>query len=104
MSINFKSSLLAFLLSACALFPQLAKADDWGCQVALCMANPAGATAVPECVPVMQRLYDALRNKRPWPTCDRAQAPASQQFLVPQTNGSGSQGSNSQTQLPTGQP
>ena len=104
MNINFKSNVLILLLFAVVLCPQLAKADDWGCQVALCMANPAGATAVPECAPVMQRLYDALKNKRPWPTCDRAQAPAPQQFFVPQTNQSGVQGSKTQTQLPSGQP
>lgn len=60
-------------------------ADDWGCQVALCMANPAGPTALAECVAPMQRLYDALRNKRGWPSCGRVSAPSAPvpQFTSP---------------------
>ena len=42
------------------LMTQSAYADDWGCQVMLCMSNPAGPMAVAECVPPMQRLYDAM--------------------------------------------
>jgi len=103
MSTNLKARLTISILLTAAALPQLARADDWGCQVALCIANPAGATAVPECVPVMQRLYDALRNKRPWPSCDRVQAPAPQQFFSPQSSGSASQGPNNQPLLPTGQ-
>ncbi len=62
--------LLIFLLS------QSAYADDWGCQVMLCMSNPAGPMAVAECVPPMQRLYDAMSRKGfQWPTCDQAGKP-----------------------------
>lgn len=104
MSFNFKANLTMILITTFLMAPQLARADDWGCQVALCMANPAGPTAVSECVPVMQRLYNALKNKRPWPTCDRAQAPAPQQFFTPQDYGTGAQGSSTQTQLPLSQP
>ena len=64
--------LLMFLLS------QYAYADDWGCQVMLCMSNPAGPMAVAECVPPMQRLYDAMSRKGfQWPTCDLAGKPDS---------------------------
>lgn len=55
------------------LLTQSAYADDWGCQVMLCMSNPAGPMAVAECVPPMQRLYDAMSRKGfKWPTCDQA--------------------------------
>jgi hypothetical protein len=64
--------LLMFLIS------QSAYADDWGCQVMLCMSNPAGPMAVAECVPPMQRLYDAMSRKGfQWPTCDLAGKPDS---------------------------
>jgi hypothetical protein len=58
------------------LFQLPAHADDWGCQVALCMSNPAGPTAVAQCIEPMRRLYNALRNKQGWPSCGLAQAPS----------------------------
>ena len=64
------SLLLMLLLSQSAI------ADDWGCQVMLCMSNPAGPMAVAECVPPIQRLYEAMSHKGfQWPTCDLAGAP-----------------------------
>lgn len=77
-------------------------ADDWGCQVALCMANPAGPTALAECVAPMQRLYDALRNKRGWPSCGRASAPsvAPIQFNNPTNTQSGISNQGSQAITP----
>jgi hypothetical protein len=53
-----------------AVAPQ-AKADDWGCQVLLCLSNPAGPMAVAECRPPITRLYRALFKWRPdpFPTC-----------------------------------
>ncbi|RZI40374.1 hypothetical protein EGT07_23820 [Herbaspirillum sp. HC18] len=49
--------------------PQLALADDWGCEVLLCLANPAGPTAVAECKPPIQKLWKALAKGKPFPTC-----------------------------------
>lgn len=64
----------AFLLVL--LLAQPGYADDWGCQVMLCMSNPAGPMAVAECVPPMQRLYEAMSHKGfHWPTCDLAAKP-----------------------------
>ena len=55
---------------------QAAYAEDWGCQVMLCMSNPAGPMAVAECVPPMQRLYEAMSHKGfQWPTCALAGKP-----------------------------
>ena len=66
-----KTSLFLLLLMT-----QSAYADDWGCQVMLRMSNPAGPMAVAECVPPMQRLYDAMSRKGfQWPTCDLASKP-----------------------------
>jgi hypothetical protein len=46
-----------------------AKADDYGCQVLLCLSNPAGAMAVAQCVPPITKLYEDLAKGRPFPTC-----------------------------------
>ncbi|PTB19062.1 hypothetical protein C9I57_18555 [Trinickia symbiotica] len=59
------------LLSGGALFvPGVARADDWGCQVILCLSNPGGPEQYSECVPPIERLWRALRHGDPFPTCD----------------------------------
>ncbi len=64
------------------LMTESAYADDWGCQVMLCMSNPAGPMAVAQCVPPMQRLYDAMSRKGfQWPTCDLAGKPDSPEAI-----------------------
>ena len=68
-----KLILLCVMLSASSF----AKADDWGCQVLLCLANPSGPTAVGECVPPISKLWDALRHFKPFPTCDFANSSGS---------------------------
>lgn len=62
-------SILAALSSM--FFIPTAHADDYGCQVLLCLSNPNGPMAVAECVPPIQRLYrDIFRwRPRPFPTC-----------------------------------
>lgn len=56
----------------------LARADDYGCTVLLCLANPAGPKAVPECVPSITRLFRDLARGRAFPTCAMASAPDAQ--------------------------
>lgn len=64
--------LLAALVTAFTLMaaPQ-ARADTWGCEVLLCLSNPAGPMAVAQCVPPITRLYRAIFKWRPdpFPTC-----------------------------------
>lgn len=52
-----------------------AAADDWGCQVLLCLSNPNGPTAVSECVPPITKLWKALAKGHAFPTCLMASAP-----------------------------
>jgi hypothetical protein len=52
------------------LAPQLARANDWGCQVILCLSNPGGPEQYSECVPPIEQLWSALRHGDPFPTCD----------------------------------
>jgi hypothetical protein len=46
-----------------------AGAADWGCQVVLCLANPAGPTAAAACVPPITRLWRDLARGRGFPSC-----------------------------------
>ena len=50
-------------------FTSMANADDWGCEVALCITNPAGPMAVSECVSPIERLYRHLARGGSFPLC-----------------------------------
>ena len=58
-----------------------AVASDYGCKVLLCLANPAGPTAVTQCVPLIHQLWRDLAHipPRPFPTCDEARPAAAVQ-------------------------
>jgi hypothetical protein len=69
-------SLLLKLLStiSCIVPPYLisgsnAHADDWGCQVILCLSNPGGPTQYAECRPPIQKLWGELAEGHSFPTC-----------------------------------
>jgi hypothetical protein len=53
-----------------------ARADEWGCQVALCLSNSGDPEQYGECVPPIERLWGALRDDEPFPLCDSAQEPS----------------------------
>jgi hypothetical protein len=59
------------LLASCGM----ARADDHGCTVLLCLANPAGPMAVSECVPPIKKLYRDLAKGKAFPSCEMANAP-----------------------------
>jgi hypothetical protein len=61
---------LALFLGTSMFAPNLAHADDWGCQVILCLSNPGGPEQFSECVPPIEKLWNALRHGDPFPTCD----------------------------------
>jgi len=46
-----------------------ARADDWGCQVILCLSNPGGPTQYAECRPPIQKLWRWLAKGRSFPAC-----------------------------------
>jgi hypothetical protein len=46
-----------------------AHADNWGCEVMLCLSNPAGPRAVPECKGPIDRLEAHLKKGGSFPTC-----------------------------------
>jgi hypothetical protein len=57
------------LVAIAIMLPGIALADDWGCEVLLCLANPQGPTAVAECRPPIQKLWRHLARGRAFPTC-----------------------------------
>lgn len=48
---------------------QMSSDETWACEVALCMANPAGPMAVAECVKPIEKLYKQLAKGKPFPKC-----------------------------------
>ncbi|MBB3948405.1 hypothetical protein GGQ73_004392 [Rhizobium skierniewicense] len=46
--------------------------DNWPCEVALCISNPAGPMAVGECVNPIKKLYEHLAKGRGFPMCKSA--------------------------------
>lgn len=67
-----KSLCFGMILSGAAIS---AHADNWGCEVLLCLANPNGPTAASECVPPIKKLWKHLANGHAFPTCALAQGP-----------------------------
>lgn len=63
-------------VTAITLMPISAFASDWGCQVILCLANPQGPTAVSECVPPIEKLWDELSKGHGFPSCDMGSSSA----------------------------
>lgn len=70
-----RSSLIKAIVAASSLassylvFDSKARADEWGCQVILCISNPAGATQYAECRPPINKLWRWLAKGRSFPTC-----------------------------------
>ena len=66
-----KQFLAPIFVAFVATFGVAAHADGWGCEVLLCLSNPAGPMAVSECVPPITRLYKAIFKTKPdpFPTC-----------------------------------
>jgi hypothetical protein len=63
--------ILISAISALVVLPT-AHASDHGCTVLMCLSNPAGPTAVTECVPPIKKLWRDLSKGRAFPSCDEA--------------------------------
>ena len=78
---------VAAVLAATSVFePGLARAHDWGCQVILCLSSPGGPERYSECVPPIEKLWDALRHGDPFPGCELAGRGAGQRPDTSATN------------------
>lgn len=47
----------------------VARTDDWGCQVLLCLSNPGSPTEYAECRSPIERLWSHLAKGRTFPIC-----------------------------------
>lgn len=71
------------------LSPQPVRADTAGCTVVLCLANPAGWSAVDECVAPVTAYFRSIRRKFRPPTCAESGATFSFATRVTGTTKSG---------------
>jgi hypothetical protein len=70
-----KNLLFNSVVAACCMLPPYltspgrAQANDWGCEVVLCLSNPGGPTQFAECRPPIQKLWRELAEGHSFPTC-----------------------------------
>lgn len=70
-----KNLLVNSVVAACCILPPYlispgkAQANDWGCEVILCLSNPGGPTQFTECRPPIQKLWRELAEGHSFPTC-----------------------------------
>lgn len=62
----------ASLASFYLVFDGKARADEWGCQVILCLSNPGRPTQYAECRPPIHKLWRELAKGHSFPTCPSA--------------------------------
>jgi hypothetical protein len=65
------------------------RADDWGCQVILCISNPGGPTQYDECKPAIHKLWSELAKGHSFPTCNSVGLRISQPGYEPHYCGPG---------------
>lgn len=66
-----KTLLVALLSAACwMLTVSPARADDWGCEVLLCLSDPSGPTSQEACRPPINKLWRHLAKGKAFPSCD----------------------------------
>jgi hypothetical protein len=73
----------ASLTSFSLVFDTKAQADDWGCQVILCLSNPGGPTQYGECRPPIEKLWRQLAKGHFFPSCSAAGFQASRPRYEP---------------------
>lgn len=71
MKMRAPASMAAIFAAATALAP-LARADEFGCKVLLCILNPNGWSSVGECVPPVERALRMAARGKGWPQCPEA--------------------------------
>ena len=69
-SLFFRIVIAAFgFASLYTISERSARADDWGCQVILCLSNPGSPTQYAECRPPIEKLWRSLARGHSFPTC-----------------------------------
>lgn len=60
---------VSFIIASYLISERDAHADNWGCEVILCLSNPGDPTQFAECRPPIQKLWRHLARGRSFPTC-----------------------------------
>lgn len=68
-AINRAVTAILLCVPAYTFSSTIARGDDWGCQVLLCISNPSGATQYAACRPPIERLSSHLARGRSFPVC-----------------------------------
>jgi len=90
MKLSLLRSLGAGIASALyMIMPTPGHADDWGCQVLLCLSNPGSPTEYAECVPPITKLWKHLAKGRSFPTCSGVDFSATKPRYEPYECGEG---------------
>ncbi|WP_445253721.1 hypothetical protein [Ochrobactrum sp. MYb379] len=70
MSFLFRCAMAVFGFGSLYLISdQTAYADNWGCEVILCLSNPGGPMQYTQCRPPVQKLWRELARGKSFPTC-----------------------------------
>ena len=64
-----KKTLAMPLMVIAMSLSKTAYADDWGCQVLLCLSDPRGPTTEAECKPPIHKLWRHLAKGKAFPSC-----------------------------------
>lgn len=86
---NMKTAVLktlspVLLTAALYLIPgSHAHADNWGCEVIICLSNPGGPTEFAACRPPIEKLWTHLAKGHSFPTCSGVGFSASQPGYEP---------------------
>ena len=85
---NYGKCLLAWSFAVSGVVAPLAHADEWGCQVLLCLSNPKGPTDEKACKPPIEKLWQELAKPNgQFPHCDLAKGPnGSNSWAQPTSN------------------
>jgi hypothetical protein len=73
-------NLACLAMMASAIMPATAHADDYGCKVLLCLADPRGPMTEAECRPPIRQLFRDLAKGKPFPTCTLASGPGGRSY------------------------
>jgi hypothetical protein len=86
-AMSCRDVLLACSLAVSSVCAPWAYADEWGCEVLLCLSNPNGPTAVKECEPPIRKLWIELaKPHHTFPSCELSSSSNGATYAAPTTN------------------
>ena len=84
---KYRKVLIACSFVIISIIAPRAQADEWGCEVLLCLSNPNGPTAVKECEPPIHKLWIELaKPHHTFPSCELSSSGNGATYAAPATN------------------